>query len=153
MGVIPTRHTQEVEVSAQEQADLNQINIDTYKDPMYQELIKIQGDISEKELALAKTQDVTMDLIDSLDLCYVPISEDVHLNLELLSRGYSNAIMEEFCIKQISNKEGGCRTYRTQQLEDKCFKKLHEKFPKWVKIYETKSNYRNLFAPTLSAGY
>ena len=87
-------------------------------------------------------------IIDSIDLCYVPISEDVHLNLELLSRGYPNAIMEEFCIHQISNKEGGCKTFRTQQLEDKCFKKLHKKFPKWVKIYETKSNYRNLFAPT-----
>ena len=87
-------------------------------------------------------------IIDSIDLCYVPISEDVHLNLELLSRGYPNAIMEEFCINQISNKEGGCKTFRTQQLEDKCFKKLHKKFPKWVKIYETKSNYRNLFSPT-----
>jgi len=32
MGVIPTKRTQEVEVSAQEQADLNQINIDLYKE-------------------------------------------------------------------------------------------------------------------------
>jgi len=42
--------------------------LDTYGDPRYKELIKIQGDISEKELALAKTQDVAMDLIDSLDV-------------------------------------------------------------------------------------
>ena len=33
LGVVPTKRAQEVEVSAEEQADLNQMNIDTYKDP------------------------------------------------------------------------------------------------------------------------
>ena len=39
-------------------------------------------------------------VIDEIDFNYVPIQEDVHFNLELLTRGYPNAIMEEFCYYQ-----------------------------------------------------
>ena len=73
-------------------------------------------------------------IIDDIDFNYVYISENIHFNLELLTKGYPNAIMEEFCYYQKYNKDGGCSAFRTQQMEDECAKKLNKKFPKYYTI-------------------
>src|SRR6056300_1560500 len=70
------------------------------------------------------------EVIDDIDFNYVPIQEDVHFNLHLLSNGYSNAIMEEFCYMQKFNSVGGCSTFRTIQMQDETSKKLNLKYPK-----------------------
>ena len=79
-------------------------------------------------------------VIDEIDFNYVPIQEDVHFNLELLTRGYPNAIMEEFCYHQKYNNDGGCNTFRTQQMEDMCAEKLNKKFPKYYTIDYSKTS-------------
>jgi len=77
-------------------------------------------------------------IIDEIDFNYVPIQEDIYFNLELLTRGYPNAIMEEFCYFQRYNKPGGCSSFRTRQMEDDCAEKLNKKFPKYYKINYSK---------------
>ena len=48
--------------------------------------------------------------------------------------------LEEFCYHQKYNNDGGCNTFRTQQMEDMCAEKLNKKFPKYYTIDYSKTS-------------
>jgi len=83
-------------------------------------------------------------IIDDIDFNYVPIQEDVNFNLHLLTNGYSNAIMEEFCYIQKFNSDGGCSSFRTIQMQDETSKKLNLKYPKYFTINYNKTVSKSL---------
>jgi hypothetical protein len=80
------------------------------------------------------------NVIDELDFNYVVIDEDVNFNLELLTRGYSNAVLDEFCYMQKFNAKGGVNNIRTQKLADDSIKKMNKKFPRYYTILDGTPN-------------
>ena len=79
-------------------------------------------------------------VINDIDFNYVSVQEDVNFNLHLLTNGYSNKIMNEFCYHQIGYAEGGCSTFRTSTMEEETAKKLNSKYPNYFLIDYSKPN-------------
>jgi len=66
-------------------------------------------------------------------------AEDFYVNLQLLTKGYSNKVWHNYVIDPgTSYAEGGCSDYRTLEYHNQSCRDLHEKFPQFVKLKENK---------------
>ena len=69
-----------------------------------------------------------------------PVMEDFDVTLQLLRKGFKNAVIYKYCWNQRgSGAEGGCATYRTAELQKKGALKLKKLHPDFVKIVEKES--------------
>jgi hypothetical protein len=63
------------------------------------------------------------------------VMEDFWVTLNMLTRGYKNRVLYEFCWNQNgSNDSGGCSSYRTAKVQAGAAMKLHREFPDFVKL-------------------
>lgn len=68
------------------------------------------------------------------------VMEDFNLVLSLLTRGIANRVMYQYCWNQLgSGAQGGCSSYRTNELQAKCANELAAKYPDFVTVVEKKS--------------
>jgi hypothetical protein len=66
-------------------------------------------------------------------------AEDFYVNLQLLTKGYSNKVWYNYVISPgTSYAEGGCSDYRTLEYHNQSCRDLHEKFPQFVRLKENK---------------
>ena len=65
----------------------------------------------------------------------MPLMQDFEMTLELLTRGYDNAIYYGVVQDQsASHTKGGCSAFRTVELMEKCARELQQRFPHCVKL-------------------
>jgi len=65
----------------------------------------------------------------------LPLMQDFEMTLELLTRGYGNAIYYGIVQDQsASHTKGGCSAFRTVELLEKCARELQQRFPHCVKL-------------------
>jgi hypothetical protein len=64
----------------------------------------------------------------------VELREDYYVTLQLLLKGYPNAIWTGTVVNQTTDAPGGCRTYRTPEMSDAEGEKLRALFPEYVAI-------------------
>jgi len=70
----------------------------------------------------------------------LPVMEDFDLTLQLLKKGYPNAMIYKWCWNQgASNLPGGCSQYRTNQMQEEAAIKLAELHPGYVKLVKKQS--------------
>lgn len=68
------------------------------------------------------------------------VMEDFNLLLTMFTRGIPNRVYYQYCWNQLgSGADGGCSTYRTNELQRKCALELKEKFPDFVAVVEKES--------------
>ena len=68
------------------------------------------------------------------------VMEDFNLLLNMFTQGFPNRVYYQYCWNQLgSGAEGGCSTYRTNELQRKCALELKEKFPDFVAVVEKES--------------
>jgi hypothetical protein len=69
------------------------------------------------------------------------LREDFYVTLQLLLKGYPNAIWNTTVVDQATNAPGGCSTYRTLEMSDVEAEKLANLYPNYVSVvqrdYET----------------
>lgn len=62
------------------------------------------------------------------------VMEDFYVALSLLTKGYPNMMLSDWCHNQRgSNERGGCSQYRTMQMQRDAALLLESRFPKFVK--------------------
>lgn len=66
-------------------------------------------------------------------------SEDFYVNLQLLTRGYQNAVIEDNNICKLARQKGGCNSYRDPTYHNTQLKKLNSLYPNFTKL-STKIN-------------
>lgn len=67
----------------------------------------------------------------------MPVMEDFHIALGLLTAGYENLVLNNYCHNQSgSGKTGGCSEYRTLELQKEAALKLKEMYPDYVTVVE-----------------
>lgn len=77
------------------------------------------------------------DIFNTCQHGRVAIAEDFDVTLQLLTRGYKNAVLHQWTHDQsVTNAPGGCSIYRTLQLHNENIEKLHDLWPRFVKIRE-----------------
>jgi len=65
----------------------------------------------------------------------IPVMEDFYVALSLLTKGYSNLMLSDWCHNQRgSNDSGGCSQYRTMDVQKTAALKLQELFPDFVTV-------------------
>ena len=64
----------------------------------------------------------------------VEFREDYSVSLQLLLKGYPNAVWTGTVVDQKTNAPGGCSTYRTVEMSDAECEKLRTLFPGYVSI-------------------
>lgn len=70
----------------------------------------------------------------------MPVMEDFHMLLTMLTKGYANKVLYDFCWNQTgSGAEGGCSLYRDNELQATCAHRLKEDFQEFVTIVEKQS--------------
>jgi hypothetical protein len=70
----------------------------------------------------------------------VEIAEDFDVTLQLLSKGYKNAVLYKWCQDQSeTGSAGGCSTYRTTELHNRNMLKMHELWPRVTQLREKKN--------------
>lgn len=74
---------------------------------------------------------------ERFDFREVVTKQDFHCTLWLLERGFPNYVISEFAHNQRgSNVDGGCSSYRTQEVMDAGAEKLATLHPEFVKVVE-----------------
>lgn len=74
----------------------------------------------------------------------IPVMEDFWVTLNMLTRGWKNGVLFDFCWNQSgSNLPGGCSEYRTEKVQAYSARQLREAFPEFVKI-TTKKGWKNM---------
>ena len=66
----------------------------------------------------------------------LPVMEDFHFILSLLTQGFPNRIIYNYCWNQKPGSVGGCNTYRTLELQAEAAEGLKEAFPDFVTVVE-----------------
>jgi hypothetical protein len=67
----------------------------------------------------------------------LPVMEDFDVELGLLTRGYPNRVLYNYCWSQRgSGTKGGCSLYRTKELQAQAALALNNLYPEFVKIVE-----------------
>lgn len=81
------------------------------------------------------------ELVDEGSLTFgrVPVMEDFDLTLQLLHAGYANRISCRFAWTTTSALEGGCSSYRTEELQAKAARKLAKLHPGYVRLVHKKA--------------
>ena len=75
--------------------------------------------------------------VSDIDWLSLPISEDYHVALQLLTMGYQNRVSLKYRIDPgTTQAAGGCSTTRTLEVHNKSLEQLREKFPQFVKLRE-----------------
>lgn len=65
----------------------------------------------------------------------IPVMEDFYVALTLLTQGYENLMLSDWCHNQRgSNERGGCSQYRTMDVQKQAAHKLAEMFPDFVTV-------------------
>jgi hypothetical protein len=64
----------------------------------------------------------------------VELREDMCATLQLLLKGYPNAVWTETVVDQRYDAPGGCSTYRTAEMNDAEAYKLKRPFPGYVRL-------------------
>ncbi len=65
----------------------------------------------------------------------IPVMEDFHVSLNLLTRGHTNMMLSDWCHNQKgSNAEGGCSQYRTMDVQKRAALQLKDEFPDFVSV-------------------
>lgn len=88
------------------------------------------------DLDILRKENIRFDLI--------PVMEDFCATLQLLTKGYDNLMLNNWCHNQFgSNTSGGCSTYRTPEVQREAAEKLAELFPQFVTVVKktTKSSW------------
>ena len=67
------------------------------------------------------------------------VMEDFHFILSMLTRGYPNVGIFNYCWNQRPGSIGGCNTYRTLEVQARAAEGLKEAFPDFVKVVEKHS--------------
>lgn len=62
--------------------------------------------------------------------------EDIDLTLQLLQKGYKNAVLTTLCVDQRYNNPGGASVHRTMEASNADAERLAELFPGLVKVVE-----------------
>lgn len=99
----------------------------------------------EKEVVVTRMHDAyayhrDVILEDGFRVDRLEVMEDLDLTLQLLEAGYPNIVNFYYAWDQMhSNAEGGCSTYRNNELQAKCAEKLAELHPGIVKVVEKKT--------------
>lgn len=67
----------------------------------------------------------------------IPVMEDFHVTLSLLTKGYPNVKLNHMVHNQNgSGLEGGCSTYRDKDMQARAAHSLHTAFPDFVKVVQ-----------------
>lgn len=67
----------------------------------------------------------------------VPVLEDFDITLQLLDKGFKNAVLHKWSQDQSeTNSDGGCSTYRTLDFHNACVEEFAELWPDVVRIRE-----------------
>lgn len=64
----------------------------------------------------------------------IKYGEDLDITLQLLTRGYSNAIMSEYCVNPLPGTDGGLLSERTIELHNKSQEDLAALWPQFISI-------------------
>lgn len=66
----------------------------------------------------------------------VPLMEDFDFHLQWLTAGYQSIIVNDYTWDTVieSNTQGGCSTYRTDELQRQCAEWMAETWPRFVKV-------------------
>jgi hypothetical protein len=64
----------------------------------------------------------------------IKLYEDFHLILDILTKGFENAICYNYAFSHAHGKKGGNSTMRTNELQKKCLLTLSERYPGLVKL-------------------
>lgn len=73
------------------------------------------------------------------------VMEDFYVTLSMLTRGYKNRVIYNYCWDQRgSNDSGGCSSYRTKAVQSRAAHKLAKIFPDFVTVVKKKSNWKNM---------
>lgn len=74
-------------------------------------------------------------ITQDIDFRTLPVMEDFFVALSLLTRGYQNLMLSNWCHNQTgSNTEGGCSQYRTMELQADAANMLKQYFPAFVTV-------------------
>ena len=70
----------------------------------------------------------------------IDLKQDMDMTLQLLRAGFKNIVSYQYAIDQIggSHSKGGCATYRTPEMMDRCARELAKLHPGLVKIRKVK---------------
>jgi len=72
---------------------------------------------------------------EKMNISRIPLKQDFWLTLSMLTLGYKNRVLYNFCWNQRgSNADGGCAVYRTERLMKESAEILQEAFPECVTI-------------------
>ena len=75
--------------------------------------------------------------IDEIDWTGLEIAEDYYVTLQLLTMGYQNRVSLKYRVDpNVTQSKGGCSSFRTLDLHNKCMKELQRKFPQFVELRE-----------------
>jgi len=75
--------------------------------------------------------------VEDIDWTSLDIAEDYYVNLQLLTMGYENKVSLKYRTNPSSTQaKGGCSTFRTLDLHNRCMEKLRDKFPAYVQLRE-----------------
>ena len=75
-----------------------------------------------------------------IDFRTLPVMEDFYVALSLLTRGYENLMLSDWCHNQRgSNERGGCSQYRTMKMQRDAALMLKQYFPKFVTVVKKKT--------------
>jgi len=69
----------------------------------------------------------------------LPVMEDFHFILTLLTQGYPNRVIYTYCWNQRPGSVGGCNLYRTLEMQKQAAIGLHKAFPEFVTIVKKTS--------------
>jgi len=73
--------------------------------------------------------------LETLDWTSIPISEDIHILMQLLSLGYKNRVSYLYSFDSGKlQMAGGCSSYRTLDLHNSSLLQLKKKYPKYIKL-------------------
>lgn len=79
--------------------------------------------------------DTTVLATHDIDFRTVPVMEDFLVSLSLLTRGYGNVMLSDWCHNQRgSNDRGGCSQYRTMDMQRDAALMLKQYFPDFVTV-------------------
>jgi hypothetical protein len=105
------------------------------------------GYVTCQRLCTVYALDLELLRKESIRFDAVTLMEDFHLNLSLLERGFSTAIVTQYTYQQKTGTAGGCAIYRTPEVQrEACIRleQLHRPFVKIVKKHTTGASWEGM---------